>query len=129
MSLGCAHTIHARQHHFGWSRDHEPTMHAAPGDTVEFDCVDSGGGQLTPETRSSDVESFDMSRFAPLTGPLFIDGAEPGDALELTLLDFAPSGWGWSLISSMFGILRDLFTEPFVKIWRSIVRCEQRKRL
>lgn len=124
MTFACTHTIHSRQHHMGWSRDHPPRFTVAPGDTIEFDVVDSGGGEFTPETTSGDFHRIDMGKFAPLTGPIFVQGAEAGDALKLTILDFTPSGWGWSMISHLYGILRDEFTEPLIKIWRYDADCK-----
>ncbi len=117
MPFGNAHTIHAREHHMGWNPANTPVRTVAPGDTVEFDCIDSSGGQITENTVSNDLTSVDWTHFAPLTGPVAVDGAKPGDALKITIESFQPSGWGWSAITSIFGILNDQFLEPFLKIW------------
>ena len=53
----------------------------------------------------------------PVTGPVFIDGAEPGDALKVTIRDFEPSGFGWTAIIPGFGLLADQFTEPKLHLW------------
>ena len=53
MSFGNAHTIHAREHHMGWNPANPPVQTVAPGDTVEFDCIDSSGGQITENTGRS----------------------------------------------------------------------------
>jgi len=94
MPIEHDHTIHAHRHHFGWSLDHNPTQMIAPGDTVEFEVIDAAGGEITPETKVEDLAGLDHSRFAPLTGPIFVDGAQPGDALKVTIREFMPSGWG-----------------------------------
>ena len=99
MSFGNAHTIHAREHHMGWNPANTPVRTVAPGDTVEFDCIDSSGGQITENTVAADLASVDWTQFAPLTGPVAVDGAEPGDALKINIESFQPSGWGWSAIS------------------------------
>ena len=52
-----------------------------------------------------------------MAGPICVDGAEPGDALKVTLLDFTPSGWAWTAIVPGFGLLADHFTEPALHIW------------
>ena len=70
MSFGNAHTIHAREHHMGWNPANTPVQTVAPGDTVEFDCIDSSGGQITENTVATDLASVDWTQFAPLTGPL-----------------------------------------------------------
>ena len=49
---------------------------------------------------------------------MFIDGAEPGDALEVTIEAFSPSGWGWTANIPGFGLLAEQFTEPALHIWK-----------
>ncbi|WP_342643649.1 acetamidase/formamidase family protein [Rhodoligotrophos ferricapiens] len=111
------HVLERRFHHFGWSRHHPPCLTIAPGDVVEVHVQDTSGGEITPQTSLADIGQIDRSRFTPLTGPIFIDGAEPGDAIKVTFLGFSASGWGWSLITQRYGILADQFPEPFLKIW------------
>ena len=53
-----------------------------------------------------------------MAGPVYIEGAEPGDAIKVTLLSFAPSGWGWTAIIPGFGLLADQFKEPALHIWK-----------
>jgi acetamidase/formamidase len=118
MMIGCGHTIHSREHHFGWDRDNEPKLIVAPGESVEFNIVDTGGGEITPNSTVDDLDRMDHTRFAPLTGPICVDGAVPGDALKITMLDLAPSGWGWSMVTPRYGILADEFDEPLLHIWR-----------
>ncbi len=117
MALGVAHTIHACRHHFGWNPENSPVQTVAPGETVAFDVVDSAGGEITPDMKSRDLADVDHSKFAPLTGPIFVDGAVPGDAVKITFHEFAPSGWGWSGVTTLFGILPDHFPDPHLKIW------------
>ena len=93
-------------------------MTIASKDVVEFGVVDTGGGQITPHTTVADLGRLDRSKFVPLTGPVAVHGAEPGDALKITFLDFKLSGWGWSMITERYGILPDHFPGPMLKIWR-----------
>lgn len=117
MTVAIAHTIHAGHRHFGWSRDHAPVATVVPGATVEFDVVDGGGGQVTRASTAATIAALDFSTLLPLTGPIAIDGARPGDALKITVLGFTPSGWGWSGVIPGFGILADEFAEPALHIW------------
>jgi len=117
MPLGHDHTIHAHQIHRGWSRDHEPRMTIAPGDSIEVEVTDTAGGEITPETTVADLESQNYANYTPLTGPIAVDGAEPGDTLKITFLSLRPCGWGWSVVSPRYGILTDDFPESLVKIW------------
>ena len=117
MTIGRSHTIHARHSHFGWNRTNPPVLTIAPGDTVELDVVDSAGGEITPATKVDDLAKLDRGIFAPLTGPVAVDGAEPGDALKITILGLTTRGWGWSAVTPRYGILPDQFPDPHLKIW------------
>jgi acetamidase/formamidase len=123
MPIGSNHTIHASRSHFGWSPAYAPTLTIAPGDTIELEVIDSAGGEITPQTTVSELANVDRSRFAPLTGPIAVDGAEPGDALKITILSLAASGWGWSAVTTRYGILPDQFPDPHLKIWRYDPTC------
>lgn len=111
------HTLHAQHHHYTWDKSHPPVLTVAPGDTVVFDCQDASSGQITASSTVKALESFDPSRVNPVTGPVFIDGAAPGDALKVTIEEFAPSGWGWTAILPGFGLLAEDFTDPRLHIW------------
>jgi acetamidase/formamidase len=110
------HTIH--QQHHGWDNALEPVARVAPGESLEFDVMDASGGQLHEGSTAADVERLDLSGVNPLAGPIFIDGAEPGDVLKVTLLSFVPSGWGWTANIPGFGLLADEFKEPALQLWR-----------
>jgi acetamidase/formamidase len=112
------HTIHQRQSHFGWNNANPPAAKIAPGETVEFHPVDSSGGQLSPSSSVADIAKLDFAKVNPVAGPVYIDGAEPGDAIRVTLLSFTPSGWGWTANIPGFGLLAEDFTEPALHIWK-----------
>ncbi len=111
------HTIHQHQSHFGWNRDNPPVVRIAPGESIEFHPVDSSGGQLTAESTLADIASLDFGKVNPVAGPVFVEGAEPGDAIKVTLLSFAPSGWGWTANIPGFGLLADQFKDAALHIW------------
>lgn len=110
------HTIH--EHHHGWDNSLAPVVRIAPGESLEFEVVDSSGGQLSQASTVADVARLDFARINPVTGPVHIDGAEPGDVLKVTVLSFAPSGWGWTAHIPGFGLLADDFKEPALHLWR-----------
>jgi acetamidase/formamidase len=112
------HTIHQHQCHFGWNKDNPPVARIAPGETVEFNPVDSSGGQLTVKSTVADIPGLDFGKVNPVAGPVYVEGAEPGDAIKVTLLHFAPSGWGWTANIPGFGLLADQFTDPALHIWK-----------
>ena len=112
------HTIHRHCAHCGWDHSIAPVLHIAPGDSVEFEVNDAGGGQLSAESSVADLSRLDFGRINPVTGPVHIDGAEPGDQLKVTLLSFKPSGWGWTANIPGFGLLADDFKEPALQLWQ-----------
>jgi acetamidase/formamidase len=110
-------------HHLG--TDHLQTVwdHAAPpaleiesGETVELQTADASGGQLTSASTAADVLSMDMGNVNPVTGPVFVKGARPGDALKVEILELAPNDWGWTAIIPEFGLLADEFPEAWLNI-------------
>lgn len=109
-------TIHRERHHFGWNNANEPVLRIAPGETVSFEVVDASGGQLTRTSTTADVAALDFARVNPVTGPVFVEGAQPGDALIVDVLDFQSSGWGWTAIIPGFGLLAEDFPTPFLHL-------------
>jgi acetamidase/formamidase len=112
-----AHTIHARQAHFAWDRAIPPVLAVAPGETVTLEVADASAGQIGPESTAAVFGAYDFDRVNPVTGPVFVEGAEPGDALTLRLESYRPSGWGWTALIPGFGLLADQFPEARLRHW------------
>ncbi len=115
--MPCNHTIHKHRHHFGWDNSIEPVLSVTPGQTVEIETIDSSGGQLTSDSQTGDLGTLSFDHVNPVTGPIHIEGAAPGDAVAVTFLDFKPSGWGWTANIPGFGLLADQFPDPALHIW------------
>ena len=111
------HTIHRHHHHLGWDNANPPVLTVAPGDEVELETVDASGAQIGPGSTVADLSRLDFGKVNPVTGPVRIDGAEPGDALKVTILSFQPSGWGWTANIPGFGLLADQFPDPALHVW------------
>ena len=111
-------TIHHEHNHVGWDNSLTPVMEVEPGAELELQTLDSSGGQLNAQSTAADVGKLDFSKVNPVTGPVRVVGAEPGDAVEVEILDFDESGWGWTGIIPGFGLLADEFAEPFMNISR-----------
>jgi len=86
MCIACDYTIHRKDHNFAWSRDFGPALTCKPGETIHFECLDSGAGHFTPDSTVADVATVDFAKVNPVTGPVLIDCAEPGDAVKVTFL-------------------------------------------
>ena len=72
------HTIHKHEHHVGWNSAFSPVLRFARGESVEFEVYEASGGQPSPASTVNDVGRMDFDRVNPVTGPVFIHGAEPG---------------------------------------------------
>jgi acetamidase/formamidase len=109
--------IHRGQIHLKWSKDITPALKVDSGAVVTFDALDASNGQVTKSASAEDVLKFDIDLADPVFGPVYVNGAEPGDALEVEILDLKPGDWGWTAIMPAFGLLADEFPEPQIKIW------------
>jgi acetamidase/formamidase len=118
MCVNCNHTIHRKNHHFGWDNSFEPKLIAKSGETIHFECLDSSGGQLNINSKVSDIASLDFGKINPVTGPVYVEGAKPGDVLKVTLRKFIPSGFGWTANIPGFGLLADQFKDPALHLWK-----------
>ena len=106
--------------HLGHNRyraDIAPVLEVAPGEEVIIETHDSVDGQLGPETTEAVFSSLDGGRVHPLTGPIFVKGAEPGDALEIEFLDIETQPTGFSTVIPGLRLLRDLMTTLFLVHW------------
>ncbi|HUN24765.1 MAG TPA: acetamidase/formamidase family protein [Steroidobacteraceae bacterium] len=112
-----AHTIHRADQHLSWDKSRAPAIRIAPGDTVEFRDIDAMCGQITPQSTVESLTRLDFARVNPVAGPVYVEGAEAGDTLKVTLLGFEPSGWAWTGIIPGFGLLADDFPNPALHIW------------
>src|SRR5439155_117701 len=77
--------------HNRWHPDIAPILRVDPGDEVILETRDALDGQLTPDSRSSDAGSVNLNVVHPLTGPVYVNGAEPGDLLEVKILEVEPA--------------------------------------
>jgi len=117
MSGFAKHTIHKDHIHHGWDNSFKPRLTIAPGETVQFETLDASSGQLSRTSTAADLKKLDLAFVNPVTGPVFIDSAQPGDALKVTVLGFQPSGWGWTGNIPGFGLLADQFPEAHLHHW------------
>jgi acetamidase/formamidase len=117
LAHGHRHTIHRRHQQLKWDNSQPAAITIAPGDTVEFRDIDAAMGQLSPKSTAADIPKLDFDRINPISGPVYVDGAAPGDALKVTLIGFEPLGWAWTAIVPGFGLLAQEFTQPALHIW------------
>jgi acetamidase/formamidase len=111
------HTLSANPTHSVWDNTLPPRLHIAPGDTVAIQCVDASGAQVYPGMSLADYLTIDRTRIHALTGPIYIDSAEPGDVLQVDILNIGHHGWGWTSIIEGLGFLKDHFRDPYLFHW------------
>jgi acetamidase/formamidase len=108
----CAEPTHSR-----WNRHLRPRLTISPDDTVHIECQDSSGAQVRPGMALDEFLAIDRDRIHALTGPIFVDRAEPGDVLQIDILEVVHKGWGWSSVVSGLGFLKERFSTPFLFHW------------
>jgi acetamidase/formamidase len=111
------HILSAEPMHSRWNRALPPRIAIAPGDTVHMECVDSSGAQVWPGMTVAEFLEIDRGRIHALTGPIFVEGAEAGDVLQIDVLKVAHKGWGWSSVIAELGFLKERFSRPYLFHW------------
>src|SRR3712207_6107408 len=117
MTMTGSFTLSNERVHHAWDNAIPPLLTIDSGDTVVFQTRNASDGRITPATTVDELRVERPFRGHPLTGPVFIRGAAPGDALEIEVLDLRPGEWGYTRIAPGRGLLPDDFTEPFLQIW------------
>ena len=103
--------------HNRWHPDIPPAVRCEPGDEVILETRDAFDGQMTRDASLEAVAAPNLDVVHPLTGPVYVEGAERGDVLEVQILDIEPDSYGYTVQVPGFGFLRDVFTEPFKVNW------------
>ncbi|MFL5686040.1 MAG: acetamidase/formamidase family protein [Chloroflexota bacterium] len=104
------------RYHLAWDPAIPPIETVESGSIVEFDLLDAAGGQLAADSTVEDLGRLDFERVDQVNGPVAVAGAQPGDALQIDLLEFEPADWGWTANIPGFGLLADQFLEPYLRI-------------
>jgi formamidase len=104
--------------HNRWHEAIPPVVTVAPGDRVILECRDALDGQFSPTSTVEDVAKADLMPVHPLTGPVAVEGAEPGDLLEVRIEEIRPEPFGFTTQIPGFGFLRDVFTTPHIVRWK-----------
>jgi acetamidase/formamidase len=113
------------QYSLGTDRTHNrfssaipPLLRVPSGAVVEVYTKEATDGQLTPESTVDALAKLDFDPIHPLTGPVFVEGAIPGDVLAVTLHEIELGDWGWAAVVPGFGFLAEDFPEPWLRTWR-----------
>ena len=108
------HYLDDKQPHAFWDNSYLPRIKIKPGDTVIFETLEASANQVTPKSTHDALKTLSFDPIHPLTGPVYVEGAEPGDALEVTIVSLKHKGWGWNAVIPGFGLLADDFPNPYL---------------
>jgi formamidase len=108
----------ATNSHNRFSSELEPVARIAPGEEVVVECRDGMDGQLSRESTSASLASLNLHSNHPLTGPIEVQGAEPGDLLVVETLAIEPDDFGATAVIPGFGLLGDLFEDHYLVRWQ-----------
>jgi amidase len=92
----------------------EPVATIRSGETVDFVCQDSCGGQIQSERDT--LDRLQMDRVNGATGPVGIEGAQPGDSVRIRIREITVAATGFQSIVSSHGVLGDEVREPRTKM-------------
>lgn len=103
--------------HVLWNNELPPAITIRPGDVVHCWTQEVSNGRVTPGCGPDALVNDDGADSYPLAGPIAVDGAEPGDALEIEILALQPDAWGWTGVMPGSGLLAGDFTTPYIRHW------------
>jgi len=103
--------------HNRWHPDIPPIVRCEPGDEVVLDTRDAFDGQMGRQATLATVAAPNLDVVHPLTGPVYVEGAQPGDLLEVEIVEVVPDSYGYTVQVPGFGFLRDVFPDPFIVRW------------
>lgn len=110
--------LSSEQTHNRFSRSIPPALTVPSGAVIEVQTKEATDGQLTVNSKVEAIRTLKFDPIHPLTGPVYVKGAEPGDILAVTLHRIEIGNWGWSAVVPGFGFLADDFTEPYLKTFQ-----------
>lgn len=108
-------TLTTEQTHNKFSSTIEPVLTVPSGAIIEAFTEEATDGQLTLNSTTADVANVSFEPIHPITGPVFVEGAQPGDVIAVTLHKIEAGEWGWTGIFPGFGYLSDEFSDPYLK--------------
>jgi len=103
--------------HNRWHPDIAPIIEVAPGEDLLLETRDASDGQVKPGMSFDDLARHDKKAGHPLTGPVYVQGAQPGDLLEVEFVELTAQPHGWTVIRPGAGFLRDHFDARFLAHW------------
>jgi acetamidase/formamidase len=112
------HHLDDGQVHYEWNNALPARLEIEPGETVVFVTRDAADRYYRPASTHADVLARGPFRGHPLTGPVRVKGARPGDVLVVEILEVKPADFGWTAVRPGRGLLPEAdFSKPYLQIW------------
>ncbi len=111
------HTITTDQTHNKFSSSINPVLTVKSGAVIEAFTKEASDGQFNPHSTLGALDSLDFEPIHPLTGPVYVEEAQPGDVLKVTLHEIELGDWGWNAILPGFGFLADTINTKYLKLY------------
>jgi amidase len=108
------HIVPANRTVFSFRPNAEPVLRVRPGEVVRFDTSPEPIERLFA-AGAEWTEVVDVCAINAVTGPVFIEGVMPGDAVSVEVLAVEPRDWGWSAAIPGFGLLDGLLPGPMLE--------------
>ena len=99
-----------------WSKNLKPVEYIDDNETFKIKIPDSSTNQIKENFSDGDVKNIDVSLLDAAIGPVYVNNADPGDTLKITVKDINIGNFGWSQILHNFGLLAEEFQDELI-IW------------
>ena len=110
------HEVRADAFNYVWDNSIEPVLSVGSGEEVMLHVRDASDEQISADSGVEAVANLDFAHVNPVSGPVEVRGAQPGDTLAVEILEFKPQTWGWTALIPGFGLLADEFPDPWLRI-------------
>lgn len=111
------HRLGEDHRHKTWNRKQPVVLTIRSGEEVTLDTPDASNGELSRSSTKDDIALIDYRQLDPLVGPIFVEDAQPGDVLKITIKRLKTKEWGWCALLPGFGLLADEMTDSYYKVW------------
>ncbi len=111
------HSLSRDQTHNKFSSTIEPILTISSGEVIEAFTEDASDQQLLPGATLADLRKLSFDPIHPLTGPIFVEEAEPGDMIAVKLHKIDLIDYGWNAIAPGFGFLAEDFPDPYIRTY------------
>jgi acetamidase/formamidase len=117
MNVRTIHSVNQEQFQNTWDNAVPPVLTVAENEAVTIRAREASNGQILPGSSVDAVTGLDFSRVNPVHGPVAVQGARPGDILQVDIHTIEVQPWGWTANIPGFGLLAEEFHDPFLHVW------------